>query len=462
MSSSSPFFILETLIRWVETQLPVEVYSRGGDRCEQDKTIGQVVTDSRQIQAGDVFVALRGDRFDGHDYVAQCLDKGAIAAVVDKPVPDATGMQLVVKDTLAAYQAIARGWRRRFGIPVVGITGSAGKTSTKEAIAAVLGTAGKVHKTYANFNNEIGVPKTLLALESHHNFAVVEMAMRGAGQIAELAVTAEPTIAVITNVGTAHIGLLGSEQAIADAKCELLAELRSDGVAVLNADDKRLMATAAKVWSGQTVTYGLMAGDVRGEMVGLDKVVLDGVTLLLPLPGAHNARNFLAAIAVARILDIDESPLVKGIAIEMPEGRAKQHTLPGDIVLLDETYNAGLESMTAALHLLAQTPGQRRLALLGTMKELGDRAPEFHQQIGRLAAELKLDHLYVLTDDPTAEAIATGATTAATPIPCTTMTNHDEAIAVLRKELTGGDRLLLKASHSVGLEKVVQSLVEAQ
>ncbi|MEM9246118.1 MAG: UDP-N-acetylmuramoyl-tripeptide--D-alanyl-D-alanine ligase [Cyanobacteria bacterium P01_F01_bin.153] len=453
---------METLVRWVETQLPVEVYSREGDRNEGDKAVGQVVTDSRQLQSGDVFVALRGDRFDGHDYVSQCLEKGAIAAVVDKPVSDATGVQLVVKDTLAAYQAIARGWRRQFSGPVVAITGSAGKTSTKEAIAAVLGTAGKVHKTYANFNNEIGVPKTLLALEPGHDFAVVEMAMRGAGQIAELAVTAEPTIAVITNVGTAHIGLLGSEQAIADAKCELLAELRSDGVAVLNADDERLMATAAKVWSGRTVTYGLTAGDMRGEMIGLDQVVLDGVTLPLPLPGAHNARNFLAAIAVARILGLDEAPLTEGIAIEMPEGRAKQHKLPGDIVLLDETYNAGLESMTAALHLLAQTPGQRRLALLGTMKELGDRAPEFHEKIGRLAAELKLDHLYVLTDDSTAEAISTGASTADTPIPCTTMTNHGEAIAALRKELTGGDRLLLKASHSVGLEKVVQALVEAQ
>ncbi|MEM9770635.1 MAG: UDP-N-acetylmuramoyl-tripeptide--D-alanyl-D-alanine ligase [Cyanobacteria bacterium P01_D01_bin.73] len=453
-------FALESLNEWIR-ELRIDV--AGEDyQSKKGQTVRQVVTDSRQIQAGDVFVALRGDRFDGHDYVAQCLEKGALAAVVDRVVPEASGVQLVVKDALAAYQGIARGWRRQFSIPVVGITGSAGKTSTKEAIAAVLGTAGKVHKTYANFNNEIGVPKTLLALESGHDFAVVEMAMRGAGQIAELAVTAEPTIAVITNVGTAHIGLLGSEQAIADAKCELLAELRPDGVAVLNADDQRLMATAAKVWSGRTVTYGLTAGDVRGEMIGLDQLVLDGVTLPLPLPGAHNARNFLAAIAVARILGLDETLLAEGIAIEMPEGRAKQHTLPGDIVLLDETYNAGLESMTAALHLLEQTPGTRRLALLGTMKELGDRAPEFHEKIGRLAAELKLDHLYVLTDDPTAEAIATGATTANTPIPCTTMTNHAEAIAALRKELTEGDRLLLKASHSVGLEKVVQALVEDQ
>ena len=322
--------------------------------------------------------------------------------------------------------------------------------------------AGKVHKTYANFNNEIGVPKTLLALGPDHNFAVVEMAMRGPGQIAELAVTAEPTIAVITNVGTAHIGLLGSEQAIADAKCELLAELRSDGVAVLNGDDQRLMSTAATVWTGRPVTYGLTTGDVRGEMVGLNQVVVDGVPLPLPLPGAHNARNFLAAIAVARLLDIDETLLTQGIAVEMPEGRAKQHTLPGDIVLLDETYNAGLESMTAALHLLAQTPGQRHLALLGTMKELGDRAPEFHRQVGRLAAELKLDHLYVLTDDATAEGIATGATTAANPIPCTTLTQHDAAIAALRQELTAGDRLLLKASHSGGLEKEVQALVNGE
>ncbi|MEM1427370.1 MAG: UDP-N-acetylmuramoyl-tripeptide--D-alanyl-D-alanine ligase, partial [Cyanobacteria bacterium P01_H01_bin.130] len=409
-------------------------------------SVAGVVTDSRQVGTGDVFVALRGDRFDGHSYVAQALKTGAIAAVVDTPVPDVPGVQLVVGNTLAAYQAIARGWRRQFDIPIVAITGSAGKTSTKETIAAVLGTAGKVHKTFANFNNEIGVPKTLLAMGPSHDFAVVEMAMRGPGQIAELALTAEPTIAVITNVGTAHIGLLGSEQAIANAKCELLAELNPEGVAILNADDERLMRTAAGVWSGKTVTYGLKGGDVRGELVGLDQVIVDGVTLPLPLPGAHNARNFLAAIAVARLLGVDETPLKTGITIDMPGGRAQQHTLPGDIVLLDDTYNAGLESMTAALHLLAQTPGQRRLALLGTMKELGDRAPEFHERVGRLAAELKLDHLYVLADDPTAKHIATGATHSPAPIPCATFTTHAEAISALQRDLTEGDRLLLKAS----------------
>ena len=298
-------------------------------------------------------------------------------------------------------------------------------------------------------------------MESSHDFAVVEMAMRGPGQIAELALTAEPTIAVITNVGTAHIGLLGSEQAIADAKCELLAELSPDGIAVLNADDDRLMATAAKVWSGRTVTYGLTAGEVRGELVGLDQVVVDGVTVPLPLPGAHNARNFLAAIAVARILGLDETPLAAGIKIPMPEGRATQHQLPGDIVLLDETYNAGLESMTAALHLLAKTPGKRHLALLGTMGELGDHAPEFHEQIGRLAADLKLDHLYVLTNDATAEAMVPGAMQHPQPIPCTTFATHGEAIAALREELGAGDRLLLKASHSIGLDKVVKGLLAA-
>ena len=305
------------------------------------------------------------------------------------------------------------------------------------------------------------MPKTLLAMEPRHDFAVVEMAMRGPGQIAELALTAEPTIAVITNVGTAHIGLLGSEQAIADAKCELLAELRPDGVAVLNADDERLMATAAKVWSGRTVTYGLTAGEVRGELVGLDQLVVDGVTVPLPLPGAHNGRNFLAAIAVARILGLDEAPLAAGIDIQMPEGRATQHQLPGDIVLLDETYNAGLESMTAALHLLAKTPGKRHLALLGTMGELGDRAPEFHRRIGQLAAELKLDHLYVLINDSTAEAIVTGVAQSPTPIPCTPFATHGEAIAALQPALRAGDRLLLKASHSIGLDKVVKGLIEA-
>ncbi len=225
--------------------------------------INNICTDTRALMPGDVFVALRGESFDGHGFVGQALDSGAIAVVVDRAVPAVRGKitQLVVKDTLKAYQEIATAWRQRFTIPIIGVTGSVGKTTTKELIAAVLSKFGKVHKTQANYNNEIGVPKTLLELTADHDFAIVEMAMRGRGEIALLADIAQPTVGIITNVGTAHIGRLGSELAIAEAKCELLAHQPQDSVAILNHDNQRLMETARRFWQGKTITYGL---DGRG------------------------------------------------------------------------------------------------------------------------------------------------------------------------------------------------------
>jgi UDP-N-acetylmuramoyl-tripeptide--D-alanyl-D-alanine ligase len=212
-----------------------------------------IQTDSRTLKPGEVFLALRGDKFDGHEFVQTAIAKGAIAAIVDFEYENPGLPVLQVKDTLKAYQKIGRWWRDRFNIPVIGVTGSVGKTTTKELIAAVLGTKGRVNKTYGNYNNEIGVPKTLLELGKEDDYAVIEMAMRGRGQIAELTQIARPTIGVITNVGTAHIELLGSEEAIAEAKCELLAEMSADSVAILNHDNALLMTTAAKFWHGEVL-----------------------------------------------------------------------------------------------------------------------------------------------------------------------------------------------------------------
>ncbi len=264
-----------------------------------------IQTDSRTLKLGEVFVALRGDKFDGHKFVPTAIAKGAIAAIVDFEYENPGFPVLRVKDTLKAYQQIGRWWRDHFNIPVIGVTGSVGKTTTKELIAAVLGTKGRVHKTYGNYNNEIGVPKTLLELGAENDYAVIEMAMRGRGQIAELTQIARPTIGVITNVGTAHIELLGSEEAIAEAKCELLAEMAADSVAILNHDNPLLMATAAKVWQGEVLTYGFSGGDIQGQLIDNETVEVAGIQLPLPLPGRHNATNFLAALAVAKVLGID-------------------------------------------------------------------------------------------------------------------------------------------------------------
>ncbi|BAW97477.1 UDP-N-acetylmuramoylalanyl-D-glutamyl-2,6-diaminopimelate--D-alanyl-D-alanine ligase [[Synechococcus] sp. NIES-970] len=418
-------------------------------------TVTGVSTDTRDIQPGNLFVALAGEKFDGHDYLTQAQEAGAIACITSRPV-ETDLFQWVVADTLRAYQDLGAWWRQQFQIPVIGITGSVGKTSTKELVAGVLGTQGKVLKTEANFNNEIGVPKTLLKLTPDHDFAVIEMAMRGPGEIARLAEIAQPTIGIIINVGTAHIGRLGSREAIAKAKCELLEFMPKDSVAILNADNDLLMTTAATVWSGRTIRYGLTQGDVQGEYLAPDQIKIAQQTFPVPLPGQHNALNYLAALGVMQVLGFDWQRLTTGIALAMPKGRSQRISLPNDILLLDETYNAGLESMLAALELLKQTPGDRHLAVLGTMKELGEFSPQLHTQVGEKAQALALDQLYVLVDDPEAQAIAQGAT----DIPRQCFPDHDSLIQHLLDNIQPGDRILFKASNSVGLNRVVAAIQE--
>ena len=413
-----------------------------------------IQTDTRILQPGEVFLALRGEKFDGHDFVPTAIAQGAIVAIVDRHYENPGFPVLRVKDTLKAYQQIAKWWRESFAIPVIGITGSVGKTTTKELISAVLATKGKVHKTYGNFNNEIGVPKTLLEMGRENNFAVIEMAMRGRGQIAELTEIAKPTIGVITNVGTAHIELLGSEEAIAEAKCELLATMPNDSIAILNYDNPLLMETAAKFWQGKVISYGFSGGDIQGELTDNETVEVAGMRLPLPLPGRHNATNFLAALAVAKVLEIDWQLLQSGIMVNMPTGRSQRFTLPNDVVILDETYNAAPEAMLAALQLLADTPGKRKIAVLGAMKELGERSPELHRKVGEMVKNLHLDGLLVLVDGQDAEIIANSADN----ISCECFTNHADLVTRLKTFMQTGDRLLFKAAHSVGLDRVVNQL----
>jgi UDP-N-acetylmuramoyl-tripeptide--D-alanyl-D-alanine ligase len=331
-----------------------------------------------------------------------------------------------------------------------------GKTTTKEMIAAALQMAGSTLKTEANFNNEIGVPKTLLNLNADHQFAVIEMGMRGPGEIAELTQIARPDIGVITNVGTAHIGRLGSREAIAQAKCELLAKLPLDSIAILNAENPLLLETANIVWSGKTITYGLSTGDLRGTLINEKTLLVDGVHYPLPLPGEHNALNLLAVIAILRSLGVDDTPLRQGLTVNLPDGRAQRHVLPNDIVLLDETYNAGAESMAAALKLLSQTPGTRRIAVLGPMKELGDYTEDLHYSVGQQAAALGVDALLILDTGLEGTAIAQGASA----IPTQQFATHDVLVEHLLQILKTGDRLMFKASHAVGLDRVVKALTD--
>ena len=413
-----------------------------------------ITTDTRTIAPGEIFIALSGENFDGHNFVDTAVDRGAIAVIVSRQL-NVDVPQFIVKDTLEAYQQIARWWRDRFDIPVIGITGSVGKTSTKELIPAVLSTKGKVLKTEANFNNEIGVPKTLLQITPEHDYAVIEMAMRAAGEIALLTDIARPTIGVITNVGTAHIGRLGSREAIAKAKCELLAQMPQYSTAILNYDNSLLLSTASKVWQGKTITYGLTGGDIEGIIEG-NTVKALGHNFPLPLSGGHNASNYLAALAVAKELNLDFAPLLAGLEVELPKGRSRRYDLPDDIVILDETYNAGLESMLAALQMLQQTPGKRHIAVLGTMKELGEYSSQLHRQVGEKAQELNLDLLLVLADETATIEIANGAK----GIDAECFSDRATLTDKLKEIMRPGDRILCKASNSVGLNKVVEELIK--
>ncbi len=424
-----------------------------------------ISTDSRQVKRGELFVALRGEKFDGHRFVATAIEKGAVAGIVDRQslsYLQADLPLLVVANTLTAYQQIANWWRKQLTIPIIGITGSAGKTTTKEIIANLLGyflDQGKeVHKSIANHNNEIGVAQTLLAIDPQlHQFAVLEMAMRGRGQIAELSRMAEPDIGVITNIGTAHIGLLGSQQAIAEAKCELLAEMPQQSTAVLNGDDRLLMENANKVWQGKTILYGLKQGDVHGNLLG-NQLTVEDCTWHLPLLGEHNAMNFLAGLAVLRSLNLDWHKIPPNLQIKLPEGRAEICQLGGDIQLLDESYNASPSAVIASLKLLKQLQGQRYWAVLGANRELGELSIELHRQIGRSVAELGIDHLVIL-DDPEARQIACGLppNSAVNVYYCS---DHQTIVDLLVANLQMGDRILCKASHSVGMDQVVKQLIQ--
>ena len=416
-----------------------------------------ICTDTRCLKPGEAFLALKGENFNGHDFVDVAITKGATAVIISEPPSVSLLKQVplfIVENTLEAYQQIAHWWRNQLDVQIIAVTGSVGKTTTKELIAAVLSNQGEVLKTHANYNNEIGVPKTLLELEVKHDYGVIEMAMRAAGEIALLTKIAQPNIGVITNVGTAHIGRLGSTEAIARAKCELLGQMPLESIAILNHDNPRLIKTAREVWHGKTVTFGLEGGDVVGELVNPGKLRVDGLEFPLPLPGRHNALNYLAALTVAKVLGMDLKPLTQGLIVNIPKGRAKTYHLEPDILILDETYNAGLESMVAALEMLKETPGERHIAVLGTMKELGDYSLEFHRRVGEKVKELGIQRLCVLVTEPVTECIASGAT----GVPTEIFRDHQELLDYLRESITAGDRLLFKASRSVELDRVVQEL----
>ena len=424
--------------------------------------LGAICTDSRQLAPGQLFVPLVGDRFDGHAFLPQAAATGAQAAVVQREraadVP-AGMVHWLVDDTLDAYQQLARLHRRSLKAPVVAVTGSAGKTTTRELIRAVLTPLGPVVASSGNENNDIGAPLTLLRAGAEHQAVVVEMGMRGLGEIDRLSGCAEPDVAVITNIGTAHIGRLGSREAIATAKCEITSRLKAEGLLVIPAGDPLLEAALAPVWSGRVCRVALSDEPVaeQASLVGvLDEqsecITVRGEVMRLPLAGRHNARNFLLAIAVAQELGVP-LPLLKHLEVEVPGGRNRRVQL-GGLTVLDETYNASPEAVMAALAMLARQPG-RRFAVLGTMLELGDQSVALHRQVAAYAATLGLDGLVIVSDGAEAEAMAD----AAAGLPRLALVSEPEQASIpLLDWLAADDVLLLKASRGVALERLIPLL----
>ena len=430
-----------------------------GGSFEPDALVGRVCTDSRQLQAGDFFVPLVGERFDGHHFLAQLPEHKVQAAVVSRswtePLPSGL-LHWRVDDTLLAYQQLALLHRRALAKPLVAVTGSAGKTTTRELIRAVLAPLGAIQASEGNNNNDVGVPLTVLGATAADAALVIEMGMRGPGEIERLSRCTEPDLAVITNIGTAHIGRLGSREAIAAAKCEITAGLHPKGTVVIPAGDPLLESALAAVWSGRVLRVRLaddpeVESDLVGDVNG-DQLLIGADRLPLQLEGRHNARNLLLAVAVADQLGVSRKAL-QAMQVTVPGGRNRR-LQQGGLTLLDETYNASPEAVLAALELLAAQPG-RRFAVLGTMLELGERSLELHQEVAARAVQLGLDGLVLVDGGEEGKAMAE----VAAPLPHLQLVSHPEdAAAPLAAWLNSGDVLLLKASRGVALERLIPLL----
>ena len=430
-----------------------------GGSFEPDALVGRVCTDSRQLQAGDFFVPLVGERFDGHHFLAQLPEHKVQAAVVSRswtePLPSGL-LHWRVDDTLLAYQQLALLHRRALAKPLVAVTGSAGKTTTRELIRAALAPLGAIQASEGNNNNDVGVPLTVLGASAADAALVIEMGMRGPGEIERLSRCTEPDLAVITNIGTAHIGRLGSREAIAAAKCEITAGLHPKGTVVIPAGDPLLESALAAVWSGRVLRVRLaddpeVESDLVGDVNG-DQLLIGADRLPLQLEGRHNARNLLLAVAVADQLGVSRKAL-QAMQVTVPGGRNRR-LQQGGLTLLDETYNASPEAVLAALELLAAQPG-RRFAVLGTMLELGDRSLELHQEVAARAVQLGLDGLVLVDGGAEGKAMAE----VAAPLPhLQLVSNPEDAAAPLAAWLNSGDVLLLKASRGVALERLIPLL----
>lgn len=450
-----------------------EVIASTGGKCEYvgNPEFTGINTDTRTIKRGELFVALKGENFDGHAYTVKAVENGAAGVLVSREVEVPEGIPVIyVKNTLKGYQDIAHGYRVRFPkLKVVAITGSNGKTSTKDMVAAVLSSQYSVIKTQANFNNEIGLPLTLLSIQPDTEIAVVEMGMRGLGQIKVMCAIACPDVAVISNVGSTHVGELGSLDNIARAKSEILEDLPTDGYAVLNGDLPRVRAMEKKLHTGVSWFGFNEDNDVRAEQI---EITADGSRFIcrmgeeteeffIPQIGEHNVMNALSAIAVGRYFGVKLNNIKKALLGTVLTESRQELLHFGSYTVLNDAYNASPTSMEAAFATLARLkqsakPPCRTVAVVADMLELGDTAAEAHRSVGRMAAKAKTDIL--LGYGP--ETKATVAAAAAEGVAACHFSDRQGAADKLAEILQPGDIVLLKGSHSMQVSGIINLVFE--
>ncbi len=420
-----------------------------------------VSTDSRSISPGELFVALAGENFDGHQYTGQAQQRGAAAAMVET-IQDVPIAQLVVGDAMWAYGQLAQRWRSRFSLPVIALTGSNGKTTVKEMLRAILvahcGLQSQVLATEGNLNNNIGVPQTMLHLGAEHRWAVFEMGMNHLGEIDYLTRLVVPDVTLVIMAGTAHIGELGSRAAIAKAKGEIFAGLRDDGIACINADDQFCEYWCDQIGANnqrRIITFGTHAdADLRGELQSGGLTLFSGgdeVQVTLRVAGEHNQRNALAAAAAAIAVGVPLVTVGRGLGqFAGVDGRLRTYAGVNSSTVIDDSYNANPDSMQAAIKVLAEKNG-RRLLVLGDMGELGADAAAMHAQIGRDARLAKVDLLYALGENAYGyvENFGEGAKH---------FQSVDDLLAELLPQLDGNTTVLIKGSRFMKMERVVEKI----
>src|SRR5438270_3364969 len=434
----------------------------GGDG---NVSIDKISTDSRTLKRGELFVALRGENFDGHKFVEAAVKTGAAGVIVDLgwkgKVPDNFTV-IRVQDTLQAYQTLAANYRKSLPLRVLAITGSNGKTSTKDFAAAVLDRRFRVTKTQGNFNNHVGLPRTMLEATSQDEIAVWEIGMNHPGEVAMLATLAAPDDAIITNIGVAHIEFMGSREAIAAEKGALAQAVGPEGTVILNADDP-FSKSIAPCTSAKIVLAGTTEGTVRASEItqsanGTDFTILEGAhrcRAQLPVPGLHMVQNALLGVAAGRIFGLSLEDCAAGLAAApLTKARLQIKEIHG-VQFIDDSYNANPESMKAALHTLVELDADgKRIAVLGEMRELGEESARGHREVGETAAALGVDQLIAIGD--TAATIAEAARNAGLQN-ISIARSTSEAADLLDEIAVSGDLVLVKGSRSARTERVIEA-----